>query len=51
MSFTSLSPLQSAEGEINTTKLNLQILQKYNNKFFISGSYEMSNSYSNFDIS
>ena len=42
---------KSAEGEVNTAKLNLQILRKYNNRLFISGSYEMSNSYSNFDIS
>ena len=27
------------------------IVLKYNNRLFISGSYDMSNSYSNFDIS
>ena len=43
--------LKSAEGEVNSAKLNLQILRKYNNRLFISGSYEMSNSYANFDIS
>ena len=43
--------LKPAEGEENSAKLNFQILREYNNRLFISGSYEMSNSYSNFDIS
>ena len=49
--FTLKMFLKSAEGDVNTAKLNLQILRKYNNGLFISGSYELSNSYSNFDIS
>ena len=35
--FTLKMFLKSAEGEVNTTKLNLQILRKYKNRFVYFG--------------